>query len=96
MALGFEGGAFVVDLEWNRKTIFEKLDWLKETLEDVIAKANQNIAFQKEQLQTIVDRLSALEKSERKSIPATTAKRKKPQCVPFQRTKRSSPTKRKR
>ena len=86
----------MVDLDWSRKSIFEKLDWLKETLEDVIAKANQNVAVQKEQLRAVIDRLSKLEKPVRKSAPATTAKTKKPVRVPVRRSKRSPPSKRKR
>jgi hypothetical protein len=38
----------VVDLEWNRKTIFEKLDWLKETLEKLIEAANRNMSVHQE------------------------------------------------
>ena len=56
----------MVDLEWNRKTIFEKLDWLKDTLEDVISRANQNTAVHQEQLKAITTRLTALEKPTRK------------------------------
>jgi hypothetical protein len=60
----------MVDLEWNRKTIFEKLDWLKDMLEDVIAKANHNISVHQEQLRAIFDRLKFLEKQAPKATPA--------------------------
>jgi hypothetical protein len=60
----------MVDLEWNRKTIFEKLDWLKDTLEDVIAKANHNMSVHQEQLRTIFDRLAVMEKQGPKPTPA--------------------------
>jgi hypothetical protein len=60
----------VVDLEWNRKTIFEKLDWLKDTLEDVIVKANQNMSVHQEQLRAIFDRLTVMEKQTPKPAPA--------------------------
>jgi hypothetical protein len=62
-----------VDLEWNRKTIFEKLDWLKETLEDVIAKANHNMSVHQKQLRAICVRLKVLEKPAPK--PPTPAKK---------------------
>jgi hypothetical protein len=29
-------GKLVIDLEWNRKSIFEKLDWLKQVIEDLV------------------------------------------------------------
>jgi hypothetical protein len=51
----------MVDLEWNRKTIFEKLDWLKDALEDVIAKANHNASVHQEHLRDVIVRLAALE-----------------------------------
>jgi hypothetical protein len=59
----------MVDLEWNRKTTFEKPDWLKDTLEDVIAKANHNMSVHQEQLRAISDRLTALEKQAPKPSP---------------------------
>jgi hypothetical protein len=69
----------VVDLEWNRKTIFEKLDWLKNTLEDVIAKANQNITVHQEQLRAVFNRLAVLEKHAPKPTSAKiSAKLQKP------------------
>jgi hypothetical protein len=86
----------VVDLEWNRKTIFEKLDWLKETLEKLIETANRNMSVHQEQLSTATARLAALETPVRKSNPATTAKRKKPQRASLRRTKRQPPSKGKR
>jgi hypothetical protein len=63
----------VIDLEWNRKSIFEKLDWLKQVIEELVEKAKHNISAQQEQLRTIAARLSALEKSS----PKTTAKPKR-------------------
>ena len=86
----------MVDLEWNRKTIFEKLDWLKETLEKLIETANRNMSVHQEQLSTITARLAALKKPVRKSNPATTAKRKKPLRASLRRTKRQPPSKGKR
>jgi uncharacterized coiled-coil protein SlyX len=59
----------VVDLEWNRKSLYEKLDWLKEAIEDLVAKANHNISVQQEQLRAVTARLSALEKRATKSTP---------------------------
>jgi hypothetical protein len=86
----------MVDLEWNRKTIFEKLDWLKDMLEDVISKANRNVSVHREQLRALTERLATLEKPARKSVPATTAQKKKPQRAPLRRTKRQPPSKGKR
>jgi hypothetical protein len=86
----------VVDLEWNRKTIFEKLDWLKDTLEDVIAKANHNITVHQEQLKAITTRLAVLEKPVRKSTRTKTATAKKPLRAPLRRIRRQPPSKRKR
>jgi uncharacterized coiled-coil protein SlyX len=83
-------------LNGNRKTIFEKLDWLKDTLEDLITKANRNIGVQQEQLRAIVGRLTALEKRVRKSAPVTAAERKKPARALTRRTTRQPPSKRKR
>jgi hypothetical protein len=85
----------MVDLEWNRKTVFEKLDWLKDTLEDVISKANRNASVHREQLRALTERLATLEKPERKSVSATTAQ-KKQQRSPPRRTKRQPPSQRKR
>jgi hypothetical protein len=93
----------VVDLEWNRKTIFEKLDWLKDALEDIIAKANHNIDVQQKQILAITARLTALEKPARKAAPARKSASvrkskaaKKPARAPSHRTKQSPPSKRKR
>ena len=83
----------MVDLEWNRKTIFEKLDWLKQTLEKLIETANRNMSVHQEQLSTMTARLAALEKPVRKSDPAKTAKRKKPQRASLRRTKGLPPSK---
>ena len=84
----------MVDLEWNRKTIFEKLDWLKETLEDVITKANHNVDVQQKQILAITARLSALEKPAQKATK--TAKLKKAARPPARRIKPVSAMKRKR
>jgi hypothetical protein len=78
----------MVDLEWNRKTIFEKLDWLKDTLEDVISKANRNVSVHREQLRALTERLATLEKPARESVPATTSQKKKRQRAPPRRPKR--------
>jgi hypothetical protein len=86
----------VVDLAWNRKTIFEKLDWLKETLEKLIETANRNMSVYQEQLSTMAARLAVLEKPVRKSDQAPTAKRKKPQRASLSRAKRQPPSKGKR
>ena len=48
----------MVDLEWNRKTIFEKLDWLRQAIEDLVEKANHNISAQQEQLRAVPDKRS--------------------------------------
>lgn len=73
----------MIDLEWNRKSIFEKFDWLKETLEDVIAKANHNVSAHQEQMRAIMARLSTLEKPVRKSAP-----RKSPPATKTRATKK--------
>jgi hypothetical protein len=91
---GASGGrSLVVDLEWNRKTIFEKLDWLKDNLEDVINKANQNVSIYQEQLRAITARVAALEKPERKLIPAPTVKTKEPKRATLRPARRSAPSK---
>ena len=59
----------MVDLDWSRKSIFEKLDWLKEAIEDLISKGNHNIDVQQKQILAITARLTALEKPARKSTP---------------------------
>jgi hypothetical protein len=89
-------GEFVIDLEWNRKSIFEKLDWLKQVIEDLVEKANHNISAQQEQLRAVAARLSALEKPSRKSTPTTAARSKEPRRTPPRPDKRSPPSKRKR
>ena len=98
----------MVDLEWNRKTISEKLDWLKELLEDVIAKANHNISIHQEQLHAVIERLAALEKPvgkpasvrksapPKKSTPVKAVKTKRAVHVPARRAKQSPPSSRKR
>ena len=91
----------MVDLEWNRKSIFEKLDWLKEVIDDLVSKANHNTDVQQKQILAITGRLSALEKPVRKSTlqkshRATTAKTKTPIRVPTRGTNRSPQSKRKR
>jgi hypothetical protein len=87
----------VVDLEWNRKTIFEKLDWLKDALEKLIETANRNMSVHQEQLSTIISRLTALERPVKKSVLAKkTVPAKKPQRVALRRTKRQPPSKRTR
>jgi hypothetical protein len=53
---------FAIDLECNRKFIFEKLGWLNESLEDLLERANHNIAVQQEQLRATTARFSTLEK----------------------------------
>ena len=77
----------MVDLEWNRKTIFEKLDWLKDTLKKLIETANRNMSVHQQQLSAMTARLAALEKPVRKSNPARTAKWKKPPRASLRRTK---------
>jgi hypothetical protein len=89
------GSAFVVDLEWNRKSIFEKLDWLKHALDELVTKANHNISVQQEQLRAITARLAALEKPAR-SAPAITRSAKKPRRVSSRQDKQSPRSKRTR
>ena len=72
----------MIDLEWNRKSIFEKLDWLKQVIEELVEKVNHNISAQQEQLRTIAARLSALEKPSEKA----TAKPKRARRTPPRRT----------
>jgi hypothetical protein len=55
--------------EWNRKTIFEKLDWLKDTLEDVIANGNHNVSVHQKQMRDIITRPSDLEKPLQNLLP---------------------------
>ena len=91
----------MVDLDWNRKSIFEKLDWLKEAVEDVISRANHNIDVQQKQILAITARLTALEKPVRKSTPrkspaAKAQAAKKSGHASLRTTKRSAPPKRKR
>jgi hypothetical protein len=87
----------VVDLDWNRKSIFEKLDWLKEAIEDLISKGNHNIDAQQKQILDITARLSALEKPVRKSPRvAKTQATKKPGRASVRTTKRPAPSKRNR
>lgn len=73
---GEPGSTFVVDLEWNRKSIFEKLDWLKHALDELVAKANHNISVQQEQLRAIAARLAALEKPGQSTAAVTRRPRK--------------------
>jgi hypothetical protein len=86
----------VIDLEWNRKSIFEKLDWLRQAIEDLVEKANHNISAQQEQLRAIAARLSALEKPSRKPTPTTTVRPKKRRRTAPRPAKRSPLSKRKR
>jgi uncharacterized coiled-coil protein SlyX len=76
----------VVDLEWHRKSLAEKLDWLKEALDDLVSRANHNLSVQQEQLRAITARLSALEKPIRKPTPARTRATKKPRRAPPRRS----------
>ena len=60
----------MIDLEWNRKSLAEKLDWLKQSIDDLVSKANHNISVQQERLRDLTVRLSALEKAMTKPPPA--------------------------
>lgn len=86
------GSAFVVDLDWNWKSIFEKLDWLKEAIEDLVTKANHNIDVQQKQILAITARLSALEKPVRKSSPRkSTLAKARPTVRATKKPRRSPP-----